>query len=191
MTEGCLHPGGRQMTKRLLQLGHLPAQARILELGCGNGQTVLYLQSLGYAVIGIDKEASCDNPHVQAGDMLNLTFPEHAFDAVVAECSLSASGDAPKALQNIYRVLKPGGQLFASDVFFSETDGTQGELWARTVRQAGFDEILMEDASGEAQTFFLQMIWEQGCLPEHWKRIAAGRKNVGYFLIYGRKRCHG
>lgn len=186
-----MHPGGRQMTKRLLQLGHLPEKSHILELGCGNGQTVLYLRGLGHVATGIDKEAPHDVPHVQKGDMLSLTFPEHAFDAVVAECSLSASGDAPKALQNIHRVLKPGGRLFASDVFFSETDGAQGELWARMADQAGFDEILMEDASEEAQAFFLQMIWERGCLPEHWKRIAAGRKNVGYFLLYGRKERHG
>jgi arsenite methyltransferase len=191
MRNGCLHPGGQRMTERLLQLAPLPSGARILEIGCGSGQTVLYLQNLGYDATGIDKEAAWDNPHIQNGDMLHLTFPQGSFDAVIAECSLSASGDASAALENAYQILKPGGQLFASDVFFPETDGKQAELWVGMIQQAGFDVIQMEDASAEVQAFFLQMIWEQGCLPEHWKRIAAGRKKVGYFLICGRKSHDG
>jgi SAM-dependent methyltransferase len=188
MTSLCLHPGGLLMTERLLRLASLPAGARILELGCGGGQTARYLKQHGYDVTAIDQEAAADNPHVQQGDMLHLEVPSGSFDAVLAECSLSASGNPPLALANGYRALKPGGHLFASDVFFQETDGAQGALWLQMVQQAGFEDVISEDASGEAQAFFLKMIWEQGCLPEHWKRVARGRKKVGYILLHGRKR---
>ena len=183
----CLHPGGQSMTRRLLQMADLPPGGQILELGCGAGQTNDYLRQLGYDALGIDLEAAGNSAHIQAGDMLHLPFPDAAFDAVVAECSLSASGDVSAALQNAYRVLKPGGHLLVSDVFFQETDGQEAQRLVQLVRQAGFAVSEWEDASREAQTFFLQMIWTQGCLPEQWKQIAAGRKKVGYFLLHGRK----
>ena len=188
MTGACLHPGGLQMTERLLQMASLPIGARILELGCGSGQTAFYLKQHGYDVTAIDREVTEENSDIQKGDMLHLDIPPASFDAVLAECSLSASGNVPLALANAYQVLKPGGHLFASDVFFQETDGGQGALWLQMVQQAGFEDVISEDASQEAQAFFLRMIWEQGCLPEHWKRIARGRKKVGYILLHGRKR---
>ena len=186
MTSTCLHPGGQQMTERLLQMANLPAGAQVLELGCGNGQTALYLQQKGYQVTAIDQEAE-GNAYIRQGDMLHLDFPADVFDAVLAECSLSASGDPSLALTNAYRVLRMGGHLLVSDVFFRETDGEQAEKWVQMVQQAGFTVVAVENASKEAQTFFLKMIWEQGCLPDQWKRIAAGRKKVGYVLLYGRK----
>ena len=175
------------MTERLLQMAKLPAGTQVLELGCGNGQTALYLQQKGYQVTAIDRETA-DNPNIRQGDMLRLDFPADMFDAVLAECSLSASGDPLLALTNAYRVLKVGGHLLISDVFFRETDGEQAEKWMQMVQQAGFAVVAVEDASKEAQTFFLKMIWEQGCLPDQWKRIAAGRKKVGYVLLCGRKK---
>ncbi len=187
MRNGCLHPGGREMTDRLLQMASFPTGAHVLELGCGNGQTTLLLQQLGYHAIGIDRKAISEASHVQEGDMLHLAFPKESFDVVVAECSMSASGDVPAALEQAYRVLKPGGHLLISDVFFPETDGKQGELWARMIQQAGFCMIELEDVSSVAKRYFFQIIWEEGGLPEKWKKIAAGRKEVGYFLIHGRK----
>lgn len=222
----CLHPGGLALTEKLLQMAALPTGARILDLGCGKGTTVSYLQQAGYDAFGIDlllaahsciitgemrrplvldresdakrkpdpepgKTGDGDperaNSRLIQGDMRSLPFESERFDAVLAECSLLSCGDRDAALAESLRVLRPGGAILASDLFFPETDGKKAERCAEAFARAGFSVLGLEDASPHVQAYFLQFIWEHGCLPEAWKKLTAGRKKVGYYLIHGRK----
>lgn len=181
----CLHPGGLQLTQTLLDWAKLPPGARVLDLGCGDGQTVRFLQDLGFDATGIDQQEPASERIIQ-GDMCALPFSDCSFDAVVAECSFSACRDAERAMIEARRVLKSQGHLLFSDVFFPKTDGAAAERLVAQIEQAGFFILQQADASPKAQEFFLRMIWETGKLPEEWQCIAGGRR-AGYYLIYGRK----
>lgn len=47
---------------------------------------------------------------VQA-DALNLCFPDDSFDTVVTSCTMCSVPNPRRALEELYRVLRPGGQL--------------------------------------------------------------------------------
>lgn len=96
---------------------------RVLDLGCGQG---ISLRNLGVAdsdeVVGVDiDESDLDiarnrfpNRRFIAGRGEDLCFlNEGSFDLVICEVSLPYM-NIPRALAEIYRVLKPGGSVFLS-----------------------------------------------------------------------------
>jgi SAM-dependent methyltransferase len=104
---------------RLVQ-GHLdPAPLRILDLGCGAGTYVRLFASLGHRVVGFDysgpslKRARDGDPggagtYVQ-GEAYRLPFRPSSFDAVIAIGIFQALSSAEHAIDEILRVVRPGG----------------------------------------------------------------------------------
>lgn len=99
------HPGGAPLTERAVRLARLPEGARILDIGCGDGDTVSLLRRRGFDARGIDESAE------------NLPFGASEFDCAMFECVLSALDDPLSALREARRVLVPGGQLIISDMY--------------------------------------------------------------------------
>jgi SAM-dependent methyltransferase len=134
----------------------LPTQASVLELGCGVGSFWVtnregippgWRVTLTDSSPGMVREAERrlgGRPHrftfatVSAED---LPYPDAAFDAVFAHFMLYHVGDRPRALREMARVLRPGGQLYAA------TNGARHMQEARVLAmQAG----LMPPAAVEA-----------------------------------------
>jgi ubiquinone/menaquinone biosynthesis C-methylase UbiE len=107
----------------------LPAGARVLELGCGNG--ALWRENVervprGWDVTLSDLSAGMlDDARQALGsraprfrfalvDAQAIPFPDRAVDAVVANHMLYHVPDRPRAYGQIVRVLAPGGSLFAA-----------------------------------------------------------------------------
>ena len=91
--------------------GHLPSPpARLLEVGCGQGELTTALAVAGYDVLGID-------PLAPQGDrfrrvLLEDILPEEGpFDAVVATHALHHIRDLEQALDRIVELLLPRGLL--------------------------------------------------------------------------------
>lgn len=97
----------------------LPAQAKVLDLGCGSGRDAEYLTRAGLQVIGVDlssaliAEAKKRRPNIdfRVMDMERLDFPEHDFDAVWSKLAILhvARERLPAILRTVHAVLKPGG----------------------------------------------------------------------------------
>ncbi len=98
-------------------------QKPILDLGCGGGNDTLYLISKGKQVISCDQSPSAINnirknfPEVYDAKCFNmldgLPFEDEAFDVVIADLCLHyfLKSDTEKILNDIRRILTPGGQL--------------------------------------------------------------------------------
>ena len=142
-------------------LTHLPADASLLDIGCGGGQDAGDLGQRGYRVVGVDRTSALllagrrryrSLPLVRA-DLRSLPFQAMAFDGLWAAASLMhlPKPDARRLLADLRKLVRPGG-LFAATVTYGMksrlvTDGwvpgryfarwKKDEL-ARAVRRAGW-----------------------------------------------------
>lgn len=101
----------------------LDRPGRLLEAGCGTGQWVQFLGTLGHDVVGVDYAASglevgrAHNPSLELtqADFRQLPFEEETFDYVASFGAVEHDADGPEgALQEFRRVLKPDGKLMCS-----------------------------------------------------------------------------
>ena len=92
---------------------------RILDLAAGTGTSTEPFVKAGADAVACDfslgmlKVGKKRLPHVNfvAGDALNLPFADNSFDAVTISFGLRNVADTKRALQELYRVTKPGGRM--------------------------------------------------------------------------------
>jgi ubiquinone/menaquinone biosynthesis C-methylase UbiE len=116
------------LTRWMLDQFQLPNNATVLELGCGTG--ILWRGSVevppGWRVILTDMSAGMLNEtrgslsrlgrsfsYMQA-DAQAIPFRDASFDGVIANHMLYHVPDIPRALDEVRRVLKPGGFCYAA-----------------------------------------------------------------------------
>ena len=108
-------------------LPEMPADALILETGCGNGKT---LRSLRQGAIGIDISPAAvrlAGPSAIVGDIRSLPFKDSVFDIIFCWHVLGhlSSLDRNTAAREMLRVLKPEGVVYFKD--FSRNDFRYGK----------------------------------------------------------------
>ena len=153
------HPGGEKHSRYLIELSFLPAPARWLDMGAGDGSTLRVLRSLGYEAEGLDLAPRSGD--VAQGDYLHAPYADGCFDGIISECSFYVSGDVPCALKEAGRLLRKGGKLVFSDV----TEDVVKLLGC--VRQAGFAVRHLEDLTDQWKEYYLEALWKEDdvCLP--------------------------
>ena len=166
------HPGGKEHTLRMLELAELPEGASVLDMGAGAGEALELMRSLGFEAAGIDLEPR--SPLVRQGDFLHTGFPDESFDAVLTQCAFFVSGDQTGAVREAYRLLRKGGKLLLSDVFFTDPQDM--------LRNAGFTVIYSEDMTGLWREYYLEALWRDDAL---CCGIPKGKSS--YHFLIGRK----
>jgi ubiquinone/menaquinone biosynthesis C-methylase UbiE len=92
---------------------------KILDVGCGDGQIARALAAQGSDVLGIDPtelhiaiaRERAGGPRYELGSALKLPVDDASQDAVVACLVFEHIDEVDKALAEVSRVLKPGGQF--------------------------------------------------------------------------------
>ena len=111
-------PGGLEITERALALCAFKRGARIVDIGCGRGESVALMRSkygLNACGIDIDREiiresAANGVQQVSLGDACSLLFADDSVEGIFYECSFSKITEETKALSEAARVLKYGGK---------------------------------------------------------------------------------
>ncbi len=116
------------------QLADFGPDDRVLEVGCGNGLAAAYFApSIGSLVatdlpeedpsahsIGLEHAVELfemlglSNVSVEGASAVDLPFPDESFDAAYSLYVLEHVPDRHRALQEMWRVLKPGGCMIAT-----------------------------------------------------------------------------
>jgi ubiquinone/menaquinone biosynthesis C-methylase UbiE len=104
----------------------VPAGTRVLDVGCGAGQTLAAaypeLETFGldidFDAMSFGRDRIAPNVRFTSGRAEQLPFANAQFDFVIARVSLAYT-NVPKSLGEIRRVLKPGGRLWIALHAFS------------------------------------------------------------------------
>lgn len=126
-----LHPGGLALTNQALMLAGLPVNAKIVDIGCGTGTTLYYLQSLGYNAAGVDISSVLLCSSLSQGSRLDimqadaprLPLASTSMDAILVECSLSEFTPLSEVLTEFNRVLTPPGRMIITDLYARNPSG--------------------------------------------------------------------
>ena len=129
---------------RMLSSLGLPASPRALDLGCGGGTYVRLLAGLGHRTVGLDysvpslERARAADPGPKgryvAGEAYGLPFRDGTFDLVVSIGVLQALAQPERVLDEIARVLRPGGALVI-EALNRKALVARGRRLAETVRR--------------------------------------------------------
>jgi len=116
----------RRWKRRLADLAQPSRGEAVLDLATGTGDIAFVFASRGARVVGLDitsrmielaraKTPAGSGTAFLVGDMLALPFPASSFDIVTTGYGLRNVPDLPRAVDEILRVLKPGGRAVSLD----------------------------------------------------------------------------
>ena len=189
VTGGHLHPGGMQLSERLLALCQPAPAELVLDVGCGEGRTLAYIrQEFSVKIIGVDRSRFLLKSGRQKGTVCAmgeaLPLPAGQVDIVLSECSFSAIGSFENLLGESRRVLRSAGKLALSDIYARNPQGaadlrslpfcsglrnllSQAELFV-VLQKHGFEVLVWEDHSQVIKTLSGKIYGTHGAYSQFW-----------------------
>lgn len=120
---------GRSWAAWSRALGLLLPNVDVADLGCGEGYLTLEAASWANKVYAVDRSADVlarakamaarrkiRNVVWKRGELEKLPLPDAGVDIAIASQALHHAADPSRALQEAYRVLRPGGRLLVLDL---------------------------------------------------------------------------
>ena len=93
-------------------------RGKLLDVGCGNGQFLARMRSLGWEVMGVEPDGQavevardCFDLTVHKGTLEEAKFSNDTIDVITMSHVIEHFGDPISTLKECYRVLKPLGRL--------------------------------------------------------------------------------
>ena len=147
-----------------------PESADVLEVGCGDGSIWLQnldripagwqltLTDMSAGMVDAAREALGERAKYAVADVQELPFEDESFDAAVANHVLFHVPDRPRALRELSRVLRPGGDLVGTMIGrdqFKETRalvGAESVIWSESRERFG-----IETARPQLEEFFVDV----------------------------------
>lgn len=117
----------------------IPRDGLCLEIGIGTGRIALPLAEVGVRIVGVDislemlrrlmLKAGPSGPPIAVADATRLPFGDHVFASAIASHVFHLIPNWTGAVDELIRVLRPGGVLLAS------RGGQPSEGWEHTVNR--------------------------------------------------------
>ena len=207
-----LHPGGLEMTASCV--GPFDDDKCVLDVACGRGAAALWLAEKGlHRVVGLDgadrmvalakteavRRGLSGRASFVQGAASHLPFCDEAFDVVIIECTLSTFVDRRRVLDEMVRVVRPGGRLAIHDMAWAEdvncqerkrlaplilTDPETVTGWMELFRGAGLLDLEQSDETTALRTFIAETRREVG-LSRRMGMIAAAWRDGGMGGVAG------
>lgn len=101
-------------------------------------------------------------------DLASLGIEDNSIDVVTSNCVINLSPEKPQVFKEIFRVLKPGGELYFSDIFASR----------RIPKYLQSDEILLGECLSGAMYIedFRRLLAELGC--NDYRVVQSSKLNI-------------
>ncbi|MDR2206240.1 MAG: methyltransferase domain-containing protein, partial [Flavobacteriaceae bacterium] len=210
-----LHPGGEQLTKRTAEITSMKNGLNVLDVSSGRGtQSIFYAENYGVNVTGIDlseemiktatqkatEKGLSENIKFMLGDSQKLPFPDNTFDIVVNECAVGIPDDSQKVLDEMLRVVKPGGTIAIHESTWkkkisenekseiSERYGTtplEFEEWKEMLQKAGAINIVSEFEEWSKPEMFWKIRKEKD-VKNHKSVMSVSEKLITVLRIFKR-----
>lgn len=125
-------------TKCILDLFKVEKGMKVLDVGCGTGNFSIKLAKMGCEVIGIDiseemlkvaeEKAKKEGLNIKFYnmDVYNMEFEADYFDGIVSVTAFEFLEEPEKAIEEMFRVLKPNGYLLIGTI---NKDSAWGEMY--------------------------------------------------------------
>jgi len=126
----------KELTGQLIDFAQIPPQALVLDAGCGTGALTFELASKrpDVTIIGVNiahnqlasaeayrRQISEKRTLFSCQDYHHLAFPDELFDVVIFCESYIHSYDKRMLMEEVFRVLKQGGEIVLSDMFLKRS----------------------------------------------------------------------
>lgn len=128
--------GRRKLFAREIRRARIPVAARVVDIGTSTGTNLRLLRDLGIRdVVGLDLSADaiayCAEKGlgpVRQGDICAMPFTSDHFDLVLATDVIEHVEDDKAALEEVARVMKPGGLAIVTVPAFQTLFGLQDRV---------------------------------------------------------------
>ena len=166
-----------QLMQAIVQMSRATPNTHFFEPGIGTGRIALPLLEQGYTYTGLDiSEPMMEKLRQKAqgiagslilinGDVTALPFPNDTFDVAIAAHLLHLVPDWQTALEEMYRVLKPGGIIIY--LHHSRAETAIGNQWSTILTRYGHN---MTSVSGETEDVLAD--WRERNIPFETQLIA-------------------
>lgn len=114
-----LFPGLTRSIARDVRFIRYQLGGRLLDVGCGSGSYLSYMERLGWNTEGVEvdpravRQARKFSLTIHEGELEQHEFESHRFDVITLSHVLEHVHDPKRLLEECLRILKPGGTLMA------------------------------------------------------------------------------
>jgi len=165
----------------------------IADLGAGEGTVALMLARGAQRVIAVDssekmaeyasalaRRNGVENLEYRQGDLEELPLRDGEADLALFHQSLHHAMHPPKAVQEAYRILAPGGRIVVMDLQrhnFEQARDAYADVWL------GFSQVELDDLLRQAgfDAVDVSIVHREEEVPHFETVLALGKKSVGGF----------
>lgn len=195
-------------TKCVFDLFKVRKGMKVLDVGCGTGNFSIKLAKMGCEVIGIDiseemlkvakDKAKKEGLNIKFYnmDVYDMKFEDNCFDGVISVTAFEFLKDPDKAIEEMFRVLKPKGYLLIGTI---NKDSEWGELYLSKEFQENTvfkyaDFKTLEDMKAYKQNYLVDTkeslfippnIAEEDISMDKEIELAKAGKGVDSYVLYG------
>ena len=182
---------GANLDKAMAQRGQIGPDSVVIDVGCGSGTIAIGLcKAIGCQITGVDLSGvrianaidSLDDQPAEVrervsfkkGSATDLPIEDESFDRAWSQATIYHVPDKVKVLEEVYRVLKPGGIFVFDDLIKPQPNISENarkfvyerllydtdfsfESYQEALKEAGFEVLEADDMSRHLKTSYLML----------------------------------